>query len=100
MEEMLSRPEFVQWDRFTEGVVDGDLRFDVYGWINRPNDQYLDFVLLTMWPESEDCAFTTSSARYSDTLYQLWTGEDPDEDHNPCKRVQEAFDVNNVIISE
>lgn len=100
IESMLSQPGFVRWDRFTEGVVDGDLRIDVYGWINRPKDDYMDFVLLTLWPESEDFAFTTSSARYSDALYQLWTGDDPDSDHNHCKRVQEAFDVSNAIISE
>lgn len=96
VEQMLSQPEFVEWDRFTQATVGGEQRLDVYGWIEREHDEYKDFVLLCLWPEDREFEFTTSSARYSDDLYRLWRDADDPEDHYTCQRVENNFGINNA----
>jgi hypothetical protein len=99
VEEILARLEMVAWDRYVTGV-DPNLGtyLNVYGWIDRKGDDYKDFVLVRFFPETEDnvVGFTTSSDQYSEAIHRLIYDADPD-DHNPCRRVEHAFDVPNAI---
>lgn len=94
-QQLLERLDFVEWDRFTTGEWFGGQRyFSVYGWIGR-DDDYKDFALLIMWPESEIVYPLTSSDKWSEEIHrQLW-GED--DGHNDCRRVEETFDIPNAI---
>lgn len=86
----------VEWDRFVVTDHDGTQCVAVYGWIDREEDEYKDFVLARFWPEPESLGFTTSSDRWSEYLHHEWVGGDPGE-HNPCRRVEHTFDVENCI---
>ena len=94
--EVLGRVEFVEWDRFTLNEMDGYQFVDVYGWIDR-DDDYKDFVWSRFWPETETVEYTTSSDDYSREIQRIWFGEDSLGDHNPCRRVENTFDVSNVV---
>lgn len=94
--ELLERPEFVEWDRFVVEDQDGTQSVQVYGWIDRA-DIYKDFVVVRFWPDSETFGFITSSDRYSEELHREWVGEQDLDDHNGCRRVEHAFDVENAV---
>ena len=91
---MLSRLDFVQWDRFTESLED-DQSVQVYGWIKR-EDQYKDFILLTFYTDDHPLysgfAFTTSSAKRTHQISAILNGTDSEsERHNDCIRVEGEF---------
>jgi len=92
---MLEDVPVVEWDRFVVEDLDGDQCVKVYGWIDR-DDDYKDFVLASFWPENGSVGFTTSSDEWSEYLHHEWIGGEPDG-HNPCRRVEAAFDVENCI---
>lgn len=99
VEEILDRLNMVEWDRFVVGDDPNiGAYIEVYGWIERDQDDYKDFVLVTFYPETEDriLGFTTSSDRYTEEIHRRIFGEDPDG-HNPCRRVEHVFDVENAI---
>ena len=97
-ETLLESLWMVQWDRFVQ-AQDPDLGvfFDIYGWIDREADSRKDFILLRLFPESEDNLrlFTTSSSRYHDTITEILFGSV--DDSNPCQRVEHTFDIENAI---
>lgn len=100
IEDLLSRLDMVDWDRFVTGEdYHGDRYVNVYGWIDRETDEYKDFVLLRCWPglgENGIIGFTTSSDRHTKEIHRRLFGEKPD-DHNDCQRVEHTFDVENAI---
>jgi hypothetical protein len=100
IEERIERCGFVEWDRFTRGEDPDDdkdgLVITVYGWIERPDDEYKDFVVAEFWTARDIVGFTTSSAQYSRRLHELLTGATPDE-HEECHRVEHTFEIENAI---
>ena len=92
---------FVQWDRF----VDEQRYLTVYGWIDRENDAYKDFLILRfeIVPDRErafgcrlQCWSATSSDKYSSRISRLLTGCDS-EMHVPCERVEHFFSLQNMV---
>jgi len=94
---------FVDWDRGTEWIYEGRRCMNLYGWIDREEDEYKDFVLIGVYEQEEveeaDVAFHgTSSAKYSEEIHErLFPDEDVDEMHNDCFRLEDAFDVPNMV---
>jgi len=95
--ELLERVEFVDWDRFVTQDHNGEQVVVAYGWIERETDQYKDFVLARFWTEREVLEFTTSSDQYSEELHRTWFGDESLDDHNPCRRIEDAFEIENAI---
>lgn len=96
--DLLASLPFVKWDRFTVDEEENDYIF--YGWIDREQDAYKDFVVLKIWlPDWEDrvevLSFVTSSAKYSQQISDLLFGES--ETHNECQRVEDTFKNTNVV---
>lgn len=100
VEDILSRLDFVQWDRFVVGDDAGGhgAYIKVYGWIARDTDQYKDFVLVTFFPETEESlmGFTTSSDEWTQEIHRLMFDVEPD-DHNDCQRVENTYEVPNAV---
>jgi len=91
----LAAVPIVTWDRFVVVDRDGEQVVDVYGWIDREEDAYKDFVWVRFY-EDGTWEYTTSSEEYTDYLYQTWFDGERDE-HADCRRVEDAFDVENVV---
>lgn len=96
----LERLDMVEWDRFVVGEdYHGEKHINVYGWIERTEDEYKDFVILRFWPDLDEdgiVGFTTSSDRHTEEIFRRLFGREPD-DHNDCRRVEHTFDVENAI---
>ena len=95
IENVLSSLPFVKWDRYTVGDWNGEPSVSVYGWINR-EDGYKDFVLVILWPTGDGIYYTTSSDKWTMEIHERLFDEAA-EDHNPCHRVEDGFDVENAI---
>jgi len=94
LESDLESMPFVNWDRFTTGDW-GDYDYvQVYGWIER-EDNYKDFVLVILW-ENGERFFTTSSEKYTEDIFKVLFDEPLDE-HNDCKRVENYLNIPNMI---
>ena len=88
--------DFVEWDRYTVGPWDENTEsVTVYGWIDR-KDLYKDYVQLTMWEGTDNVWFTTSSAEYTEEIYETLFDK-PLENHQECQRVEDAVDLDNVV---
>ena len=96
VESALSDLPFVEWDRFTvvEWEEGGDQVVSAYGWIDR-EDSHEDFAMLILWPGDETIYTLTSSDEYSEEISERLFGTS--EDHNECRRAENAFDIPNVI---
>ena len=100
VENTLERLDMVAWDRFVAGddpnVAGRYLK--VYGWIDREDDAYKDFVIVTFYPDTANnlYGFTTSSDRYTMDIHRRLFGDEPDQ-HNDCRRVEHAFEVPNAV---
>lgn len=94
--EKLAALTFVEWDRFTMGDWTGEQYVAIYGWMDRYEDDYKDFILMFFWPESGSFRFNTSSEERSAEIHEILFG-DPDEGHNQCHRVEHSFDIPNAI---
>ena len=77
---------FVNWDRF----VDCGSTVVVFGWIDREEETYKDFVCVEISRRGH-VDFTTSSARYSETISNIYAsrGRLPSAAHEPCQRVED-----------
>lgn len=98
IESVLARLDMVEWDRFVVGD-DHNLAghyVEVYGWIDRTEDEYKDFVTARFWTGDKLIEFTTSSDRYTQEIHRRIYGDDPPE-HNPCQRVEHTFGVPNAV---
>jgi len=93
---------FVDWDRGIEWEYEGRKCMNIYGWIERENDQYKDFVLIGVY-EKEDIEkaqidfLGTSSAKYSEEIHKRLFPDDDLEAHNECFRLEERFVVENLV---
>lgn len=88
---MLAALSFVQWDRYTED--DDHLTF--YGWIDREQDSYKDFVVVVIEKGGPMGYVTSSAKRDAEISFLLGLDEEP---HNTCKRVEHKFpDLKNCI---
>ena len=88
---------FVNWDRF----IDCGDTVVVFGWIDREEDNYKDFVCVEVSTRGY-VEFTTSSAKYSKTISDIYVshGRLPPGTHIPCQRVEDndqLKDIENVI---
>ena len=98
IESLLGSLEMVQWDRFVKAEDDGlGVYCDIYGWIDRDGDAYKDFILLRVFPETDDNLrmFTTSSDRYHDEINEILFGDTGESNH--CQRVEHTFEVPNAV---
>jgi len=97
LKESMERLDFVEWDRYVTGEWDEHNDYVIaYGWIERESDAYKDYVELITWSKGDNVMFTTSSSKYTEEIYRLLYGEEPD-DHNDCKRIENAVDIDNAI---
>lgn len=98
IESLLESLEMVQWDRFVRAEDDKlGVYFDIYGWIDRDEDAYKDFILLRVFPETDENLrmFTTSSDYYHDEINEILFGDTSESNH--CQRVEHTFEVPNVV---
>lgn len=91
--ETLNRVPMVWWDRLTFDANAPEAT--VYGWIPRGDGRW-DFVLITFGLEAETpgvewFTWSTSSAKYSTTIYRLLHPEADPAGHIECERVEETF---------
>jgi hypothetical protein len=92
----LEKLPFVRWDRF---VRNNEGAICVYGWIDREQDAYKDYVEITYVPNPAkgvgcyDFHYGTTSKKYSERIGEL-LGFDG---HNDCERVEDHFPITNVI---
>lgn len=94
----LNAVSIVEWDRFVVMEPQDKQFVDVYGWIDRDEDEYKDFVWTRFYPDTGTFEYTTSSDEYTDYLADVWFDEDDDGEHNPCRRVEDGFpEVENAI---
>ena len=92
LQDILRSLPFVQWDRYT--VHDGS-DFKFYGWIDREEDCYKDFVLLSYDSKTELLSYTTSSTKYTAEIGRILFGDN--SGHAECVRVEKDFDIPNVV---
>jgi len=103
VEDVMTDLPFVDSDRATEWIYEGRKCLNIYGWIEREKDDYKDFVLVGVYEkdgkEEADVVFHgTSSEKYSKEIHRrLFPDEDVDEIHKECFRLENRFDVENLI---
>ena len=93
IESILKKVEFVQWDRFLL-LENKDIKIaHIYGWIEKENSGYKDFVLLEFDVKDKKAyMIVTSSDKHSEKLCQIFNTE-----HNKCRRVEDNFHIENSI---
>lgn len=104
VEDVMTDLPFVDWDRGTEWTYEDGLKaMSIYGWIQREKDDYKDFVNIAIF-EKEDVEkakiefWGTSSEKYSEEIHKrLFPEDDLDEMHNECFRLEDRFNVENLI---
>ena len=77
---------FVNWDR----LIDCGSTVVVFGWIDRKQDSYKDFVCTEINSKGH-VEFTTSSAEYSQNISEIYAayGRLPAGAHLPCQRIED-----------
>lgn len=89
VESTLRELDFVEWDRYYS--YGGCVAF--YGWIDREEDQYKDFVVLVLNTAQRHIdGYHTSSAKYSEKI-----GEILDIPHSECQRVEDKLGIDNMV---
>lgn len=86
--------DFVVFDRFIDISHLGEVA--IYGWIDRKQDSYKDFVLLVFFfnEKKRDIIPYTSSKEYSERILKI---VDPEAKHLDCSRVENVFKISNCI---
>jgi len=88
---------FVEWDRYTTGAWDDTHDYvKAYGWIEREDDDYKDYVILTTWSGTDTLNFVTSSSEYTEQIHEILFDESLDG-HDECQRIEDAVDIPNVV---
>ena len=93
IERYLKKFPEVMWDRFARDEVG----LTVYGWIERKEDGYKDFMILNFvndeyGPDLLYDFFVTSSAKYTKEFAERLGLE-----HSDCERVEDVFKIENCI---
>jgi hypothetical protein len=91
IERYLRKIEFVDWDRFNQH---DDGFITVFGWIDREEDEYKDFVTVLFKSNGEPDYFVTSSSNYSSRIDSILWDEN---NHDSCQRVENYFEVENCV---
>jgi len=87
----------VTWDR---GIDEG-YGITIYGWIDRKDQIYKDFLILTIMKKDQSNGtkkgeivwWATSSVFWSEKINDLWN---PGMGHNPCVKYDEIMEVLNA----
>lgn len=94
IEKILASLYFVKWDRYVDIIFKKQRALSFFGWIDREKDSFKDFVCIEFNLTSNLVYFiATSSKKRSKEITEI-IGEDK---HNDCKRVEDNFEVSNVI---
>lgn len=88
---------FVNWDRF----IDCNDSVMLFGWIDREEDSYKDFVCVEVSGRGY-VSFTTSSAKYSGTISDIYVSQGRllPGTHRPCQRIEDSYSlagIRNVV---
>lgn len=77
---------FVNWDRY----IDLGSTVLIFGWIDRKQDSYKDFVSVEVNSRGQ-VQYTTSSAEYSEEIAEIYAayGRLPRGSHESCQRVED-----------
>lgn len=90
VESVLKSLEYVEWDRY----VKHGLGIMCYGWIDR-EDEYMDFVVVDIDYMNEKIrGYVTSSKRFDE---QIRNDLQYDGDMGDCIRIEDSFDLENMI---
>lgn len=89
----LNRLPFVRWDRF---CIADDRTESIFGWIDRPQDAYKDFIVLYIDKDGGVDSYMTSSARYSLDIYKR-LNDGNGRGHRNCRRVEHYFPAKGAI---
>ena len=90
IKQQLKKLSYVRWDRY---FLFGDYGMVVFGWIDRLQDEYKDFVTLEFNLNKKQVVFfTTSSAERSPDISKTF-----DFEHDDCERIENEFDIENCI---
>lgn len=91
IKKVLKEFDFVMWDRF----VDTFDSIQVYGWIDRKNDSYKDFILLVFKFGAEHVGYITSSPTAGVKARKILGIKG--KKIFKCQRVEKVFPVKNCI---
>ena len=96
-EQVLSSFTFVKWDRFIRTkMVNGPHMLTCYGWIDRAQDAYKDFVVIDLVLDDQRVNYVvSSSAEYGAKISEL-CGYSSDREKT-CVRIENEFDVPNSV---
>ena len=98
-QKILERFTFVKWDRFTKIIatnLENARVVTCYGWIDREEDAYKDFVVIALVIDRREVHFVmSSSAKYSERITEICNRNK--EFHNKCIRIEDAFEISNSI---
>lgn len=93
IESILKKFEFVQWDRFIFHKDKDNEFLDIFGWIEKENSNYKDFILVEFNIKvKQSYLLATSSDKYSERICQMFNTK-----HNKCRRVEDNFHIENSI---
>lgn len=89
---VLNSLEMVRWDRCVkrEATADNPTRVTAYGWIDRDQDAYKDFVVI-FFSDHRPIGYTTSSAKWSAEISRRLFGESQSAGHRECERIEDVF---------
>lgn len=89
IESILKQLDFVDWDRYYD--FGPNLAF--YGWIDRDQDDYKDFLVVILDHENRLIrGFHTSSAEHTEEIADILG-----LNHSPCRRVEDKLEIDNVV---
>jgi hypothetical protein len=89
IEKILGHLDFVQWDRYYSFGM--DLAF--YGWIEREEDEYKDFVVIVVDNKNKRVTgYHCSSPEYSEKV-----GDYLNTGHSKCQRVEDKISIDNMV---
>lgn len=87
IENVLKKLDFVNWDRYF-----GEEELTFFGWIDREEDSYKDFVTIVFDRNGLVITYATSSLEYTKKIAEVLNFY-----HSPCRRVEYFCDGNNII---
>lgn len=93
IEKLLSKFDFVRWDRFCDSKDD----ISFYGWINRTQDKYKDFFVLTVWKDGSKPWWITSSPLPQHDKKIAKILKYPAKNMVKCQRVEYNYNIKNSI---
>jgi len=100
-ESVLREFPYVNWDRLIcTKTAEGPHLITCYGWIDREQDSYKDFVVLTLVLDTKTAMHSiSSSAKYSDAITDRCAelAGYSQALHKQCIRVEDLFEIPNMV---